>query len=140
MIKKRRSRSPTSWWSSRPAELSRSAGPTTCTMSGKRVRDGGPITRLNGRLLRPHDIDVFETPHDATVPAEVERLQRVGFEVRADLRSGDSAFWVQLTPGQVEALNLREGAPVWVRPSRGAASIDPSQPDHGAVPISADRT
>jgi hypothetical protein len=66
-------------------------------------------------------------------------LQRVGFEVRADLRSGPSAFWVQLTPGQVEALNLREGAPVWVRPSRGAASIDPSQPDHGAVPISADR-
>ena len=69
----------------------------------------GPITRLNGRLLRPHDIDVFETPHDATVPAEVERLQRVGFEVRADLRSGDSGFWVQLTPGQVEALNLRQG-------------------------------
>ena len=100
----------------------------------------GPITRLNGRLLRPHDIDVFETPHDATVPAEVERLQRVGFEVRADLRSGHSAFWVQLTPGQVEALNLREGAPVWVRPSRGAASIDPSQPAPGSVPISADRT
>ena len=100
----------------------------------------GPITRLNGRLLRPHDIDVFETPHDATVPADVERLQRVGFEVRADLRSGHSAFWVQLTPGQVEALNLREGAPVWVRPSRGAASIDPSQPDHGALPITADRT
>ena len=91
----------------------------------------GPITRLNGRLLRPHDIDVFETPHDATVPAQVERLQRVGFEVRADLRSGDSGFWVQLTPGQVEALNLREGAPVWVRPSRGAATIDAAQPDRG---------
>jgi sulfate/thiosulfate transport system ATP-binding protein len=96
----------------------------------------GPITRLNGRLLRPHDIDVFEAPHDATVPAEVERLQRVGFEVRADLRSGDSSFWVQLTPGQIEALNLREGAPVWVRPSRLAATIDASQPDRGAVPAS----
>src|SRR5215217_6345802 len=39
----------------------------------------GPITKLNGRLLCPHDIDVFETPHDATVPAEVERLQAGGF-------------------------------------------------------------
>jgi sulfate/thiosulfate transport system ATP-binding protein len=96
----------------------------------------GPITRLNGRLLRPHDIDVFETPHEGTVTADVERLQRVGFEVRADLRSSDSGFWVQLTPGQVEALNLREGAPVWVRPSRNAATIDPSRSDYGAVAAS----
>jgi sulfate transport system ATP-binding protein len=66
----------------------------------------------------------------------VERLQRVGFEVRADLRSGDSGFWVQLTPGQVEALNLRQGAPVWVRPSRGAATIDTTLPDRRAVPAS----
>jgi sulfate transport system ATP-binding protein len=96
----------------------------------------GPITRLNGRLLRPHDIDVFETRHDATVAAQVERLQRVGFEVRADLRTGDSGCWVQLTPGQVEAMNLREGAPVWVRPSRGAATIDASRPNHGAIAAS----
>ena len=96
----------------------------------------GPITRLNGRLLRPHDIDVFETPQEGTVTADVERLQRVGFEVRADLRSGDSGFWVQLTPGQVEALNLREGAPVWVRPSRNAATIDPSRSGYGAVAAS----
>ena len=34
----------------------------------------GLITLVNGRLLRPHDIDVFETRHDATVAAQVERF------------------------------------------------------------------
>jgi sulfate transport system ATP-binding protein len=83
----------------------------------------GPVTRLQGQLLRPHDIDVFSVPHPATVPARIERLQRIGFEVRADLVSGDSSFWVQLTPGQVEALELGPGSDVWVRPARGAATI-----------------
>ena len=93
----------------------------------------GPVTRLHGQLLRPHDIDVFDVPHPATVPARIERLQRIGFEVRADLVSADSAFWVQLTPGQVEALDLRPGSDVWVRPARGAARIVPSAPT--AAPV-----
>jgi sulfate/thiosulfate transport system ATP-binding protein len=86
----------------------------------------GPVTRLHGQLLRPHDIDVFDGPHPGTVPARIQRLQRIGFEVRADLVSGDSTFWVQLTPGQVEALDLGPGSDVWVRPARGAATIVPS--------------
>ena len=53
----------------------------------------------------------------------MQRLQRVGFEVRADLVSEDSTFWVQLTPGQVEALGLGVGSAAWVRPARGAATI-----------------
>jgi hypothetical protein len=47
----------------------------------------------------------------------------VGFEVRADLYAGDSAFWVQLTPGQVDSLNLAAGSEVWVRAAQGAATI-----------------
>src|SRR6478752_4439593 len=86
----------------------------------------GPVTRLNGRLVRPHDIDVFDEVRPDTVAAQVDRLLRVGFEVRADLSSGDARFWVQLTPGQVESLDLTEGSRVWVRPSRGAATIAPS--------------
>src|SRR3954468_17633934 len=88
----------------------------------------GPVTRLHGQLLRPHDIDVFGSPQPGTFPARVDRLQRVGFEVRADLVSGDSPFWVQLTPGQVEALELGPGSDVWVRPARGAASIGAATP------------
>src|SRR3954452_10803309 len=88
----------------------------------------GPVTRLHGQLLRPHDIDVFDSPQPGTFPARVDRLQRVGFEVRADLVSGDWPFWVQLTPGQVEALELAPGSDVWVRPARGAASIGAATP------------
>lgn len=83
----------------------------------------GPVTRLEGRLVRPHDIDVFATPQPETVEAEVVRLQRVGFEVRADLRSPSGQLWVQLTPGQVESIGVFQGAAVWVRPARGAATI-----------------
>jgi sulfate transport system ATP-binding protein len=86
----------------------------------------GPVTRLDGRLVRPHDIDVFSSPQPDTLPASVVRLQRVGFEVRADLTSATGQFWVQLTPGQVESIGVVDGAQVWVRPARGAATITPS--------------
>jgi sulfate transport system ATP-binding protein len=92
----------------------------------------GPVTRLHGQLLRPHDIDVFDTPQPSTTPARVQRLQRVGFEVRADLVAEDSTFWVQLTPGQVEALGLGVGSAAWVRPARGAATIPATS---AAVPV-----
>src|SRR3954454_9879713 len=88
----------------------------------------GPVTRLHGQLLRPHAIDVSASPQPGPFPARVDRLQRVGFEVRADLVSGDSPFWVQLTPGQVEALELGPGSDVWVRPARGAATIGLATP------------
>ena len=98
----------------------------------------GPVTRLNGQLVRPHDLDVFRTPQPDAVPARVEKLQRVGFEVRANLRNAeapaaDALFWVQLTPGQVETLDLVEGAQVWVRPSRGAVTI----PSRHSTPVPA---
>ena len=83
----------------------------------------GPVTRLDGRLVRPHDIDIYDHAQPGTVPVRVDRLQRVGFEVRADLSAGDSALWVQLTPGQVETLNLAADSEVWVRPAQGAATI-----------------
>ena len=88
----------------------------------------GPVTRLEGRLVRPHDIDVFADERPGTVRARLDRLQRIGFEVRADATRDDEAFWLQLTPGQVEALDLAAGSTVWVRPSAGAATIAPAAP------------
>src|SRR3954449_4166395 len=41
----------------------------------------GPVTTLGGRLVRPHDIEIFTTAAPDTTPATVTRLQRVGFEV-----------------------------------------------------------
>jgi sulfate transport system ATP-binding protein len=81
----------------------------------------GPVTTLEGRLVRPHDIEIFTTAIPDTVPAKVTRLQRVGFEVRAEL--GDTGTWVQLTRGQSEALNLTESTDVWLRPAPNSTNI-----------------
>jgi sulfate/thiosulfate transport system ATP-binding protein len=83
----------------------------------------GPVTRLEGRLVRPHDIDVFTEPTEGAVQSSVTRLQRIGFEVRAELQSGDSRPWVQLTRGQADSLRITEGAMVWLRPAPGASTL-----------------
>ncbi len=75
----------------------------------------GPVTKLGDRLVRPHDLELFPVQVDGSVPGEVTRLQRIGFEVRAELRVGDQAPWAQLTRGQAESLELAEGTRVWVR-------------------------
>ena len=75
----------------------------------------GPVTSLGGRLVRPHDLEVFATPAAATVPATVVRLVRLGFEVRVDLLAGGEELWVQLTRGEADRLALRPGAEVHVR-------------------------
>ena len=74
--------------------------------------------------MRPHDIEVLHG-RDRGAPSRpsVVRLVRIGFEVRAELRSGDLSAgepWVQLTRGQADALELRAAAHVWLRPAQHA--------------------
>ena len=83
----------------------------------------GPVTRFGGQLVRPHDLEVFAEATTGAVEATVTRVQRVGFEVRVELRAGDGTPWVQLTPGQADALALRVGSPVWLRPNRVAHTL-----------------
>jgi sulfate/thiosulfate transport system ATP-binding protein len=95
----------------------------------------GPVTRLDGRLVRPHDIDVLAEPVEGAAAATVTRLQRIGFEVRVELESGASRPWVQLTRGQADALHLEPGATVWLRTAAGAATLaaPPSPPTLAAA-------
>jgi sulfate/thiosulfate transport system ATP-binding protein len=75
----------------------------------------GPVTRLAGKPIRPHDIEVFTEPVEDAVPAAVLRLNRIGFEVHAELGAGPERPWAQLTRGQADALRLRVGSRVWLR-------------------------
>ncbi len=84
----------------------------------------GPITRLQDRIVRPHDIDVFATHAPGAVEATVTRLQRIGFEVRVELAAGNSEPWVQLNRGQAESLSLEVGSQVWLRPAREASMLE----------------
>ena len=75
----------------------------------------GPVTELDGRVVRPHDIEVLRGPGPDSHEATVTRLLRVGHEVRAELRTHNSEPWVQLTRGQAEDLELSTERTVWLR-------------------------
>jgi sulfate transport system ATP-binding protein len=87
----------------------------------------GPVTTLDGNLVRPHDLDLFPVAAPGAREATVQRTQRVGHEVRIDLRVGDQPLWVQLTRGQADSLelNLDRDAParLWVRPAAHATAL-----------------
>ena len=84
----------------------------------------GPVTTLDGRLVRPHDIEIFTSPTPNALPAQVARVQRVGFEVRAEMATaGDGPTMVQLTRAQSEVLNLSEGTAVWLQPIPNSTSL-----------------
>ncbi|NUS42285.1 MAG: sulfate ABC transporter ATP-binding protein [Mycobacteriaceae bacterium] len=92
----------------------------------------GPVAKLNGHLVRPHDIRVGRdaamalardegTAQSAGVTrATVVRVVYLGFEVRVELcnaATGDM-FAAQVTRGDAEALQLAEGETVYVRATR----------------------
>jgi sulfate transport system ATP-binding protein len=79
----------------------------------------GPVTRLGGLFVRPHDVEVRRQPNGTTSEAMVERLVHLGFEVRADLVLDDGQrVWAQMSRDDAEELELAQGQIVFVRPSR----------------------
>jgi sulfate transport system ATP-binding protein len=81
----------------------------------------GPVTRLGGALVRPHDVELSTSPDGAGLVGAVSRIVRLGFEVRVDVAvpSTDEVVWVQLTRGEAERLSLAVGDEVWLQ---GAAA------------------
>src|SRR5437667_1525760 len=79
----------------------------------------GPVNRVGDAFIRPHDVELRLEPNGATQEAMVERLVHLGFEVRAELvRDDGEDLSVQLTREQADALELRQGQIVYVRPTR----------------------
>src|SRR5439155_15464836 len=70
----------------------------------------GPVTKLDGRLVRPHDLQILLDAGPSTDEAVVDRIVRLGFEVRVELtrRDGEQVS-VQLARTEAEELELREG-------------------------------
>ena len=90
----------------------------------------GDITRLNGVMLRPHDVHLSTTPQVAgAAEGTISRLLRVGFEVRATVLTDDGDdVTVVLTRTHARQLGLEAGAQVWVTPATGAAVLPARQP------------
>ena len=76
----------------------------------------GPVARLQGSLVRPHDVGVTTDPAPGAQEAQVLRVVHLGFEVRLELELGDgSRLPVQLARHEAEALEAAEGDIVWIR-------------------------
>src|SRR3712207_9484286 len=69
----------------------------------------GPVTKLNGTLIRPHDVVLTAEPAPGSVPATVQRAVRLGFEVRVDLVCEGTDPWVQVTREVADRLQLKAG-------------------------------
>jgi sulfate transport system ATP-binding protein len=81
----------------------------------------GPVSRVDGALIRPHDIELLAEPNGSSFEASVTRVVHLGFEVRAELMAADgSPLTVQLARDEAEALELEPGQIVFARPAREA--------------------
>jgi sulfate transport system ATP-binding protein len=79
----------------------------------------GPVSRLGDTWVRPHDIEVLEDPADGAIQALVERVARVGFEVRVEAVLGDGTpLPILVTRDGADELELRPGQLVWLRVHR----------------------
>jgi sulfate transport system ATP-binding protein len=79
----------------------------------------GPVSRLGDAWVRPHDIELIEDHADGAIEALIERVARVGFEVRVEAVLGDgTAVPVLTTRDQADELELRAGQLVWLRVHR----------------------
>ena len=87
----------------------------------------GPVTRLGGDLIRPHDIEISRYEQAATATGPITRWTRVGFEVRLEITPDDvlhpEPVQVALTRTEARALDLHPGDRVWLRPAVGAQVV-----------------
>ncbi len=96
----------------------------------------GPVTSLQGRLVRPHDILVAAAPLDDGLAGRVLRAARVGFEVRLEItlrdRPADEPVQVTLTRAEAARLGIGAESDVWIRHA-------PDAPATPHAPADADR-
>ncbi|MBE2319040.1 sulfate ABC transporter ATP-binding protein [Solirubrobacter sp. CPCC 204708] len=75
----------------------------------------GPVAKVDGTLVRPHDIALRTQPDAGTREAQVMRVSHLGFEVRVDLELSDGKpVFAQLTRYEAAQLELAGGDIVWL--------------------------
>jgi len=87
----------------------------------------GPVTTLDGHLVRPHDLEIETHPFGNAYAGRIERFNRVGFEVRLDVRLAENddspPVLVTLTRAEATAKRLEVGVPVWITPVPNASQV-----------------
>src|SRR5918994_1476239 len=87
----------------------------------------GPVTKVGGRLVRPHDIQILTDAGEASEQAVLTRIVRLGFEVRVELLppEGD-ILTAQLSRTEADQLELVEGQIVHIRVDPTGARREPA--------------
>jgi sulfate transport system ATP-binding protein len=89
----------------------------------------GPVTRLGGMLVRPHDVELHRERVPGGHAGSVVRVTRIGFEVRLDVAVGDEQVTATMTRSQFQTVGAVVGSPVWLRTAAGAATVLAPDPD-----------
>src|SRR5919198_2028051 len=77
----------------------------------------GPVSEVDGELVRPHDIELLLAPAPGSSPGTVRRVLHLGFEVRVEVELDDGTLLsVQHARSQADELALERGRRVHVRP------------------------
>jgi sulfate transport system ATP-binding protein len=97
----------------------------------------GPVTRLGGQLVRPHDLELHASDPGASLAGRITRVTRVGFEVRVEVLVGDETVLVTMTRTHYQVLGLNTGDLVFVRPTAGAPTVGGARADVAPVVQSA---
>jgi sulfate/thiosulfate transport system ATP-binding protein len=89
----------------------------------------GPVSTVDGKLVRPHDVSISLSEEPGLIEAMIKRVVHLGFEVRVELElKGGEAARAQLTRSQTAELELSAGDIVYVRPPvHAAVSGDPAE-------------
>jgi sulfate/thiosulfate transport system ATP-binding protein len=86
----------------------------------------GPVSKLGGQLVRPHDVAISLEDRPGAIEAMVARVVHLGFEVRVEIELPDgSRARAQLTRSQADELEIDRGDIVFVRPPAGV-ELEPS--------------
>ncbi|HZM83896.1 MAG TPA: sulfate ABC transporter ATP-binding protein [Candidatus Limnocylindrales bacterium] len=76
----------------------------------------GPVTEIDGELVRPHDLELSTSDDQKCGPqATVTRIVRLGFEERVEMLLSGQETWAQVTRGTAHRLALSPGSTVYVK-------------------------
>jgi sulfate/thiosulfate transport system ATP-binding protein len=79
----------------------------------------GPVNQIGSAWVRPHDVELRLEPNGTTQEAQIERIVRLGFEIRIELvRDDGEHLFAQLTRDEADQLELEQGQIVYVRATR----------------------
>ena len=79
----------------------------------------GPVTRLGGQMVRPHDIDISKSESPEHPRGIITRWTRVGFEIRLEVTLDGEVetepVQVIVTRAEADSLGLQVDDKVWLR-------------------------